>query len=43
MILEKMEIAYMNSMFSIALFSEEIEVDDTFRNMQKKYFICWYE
>lgn len=35
MILEKMEIAYMNSMFSIALFSEEIEVDDTFRNMQK--------
>ena len=39
MILEKMEIAYMNSMFSIALFSEEIEVDDTFRNMQKIFYM----
>lgn len=35
MTFEKMELAHMSSMFSIALFSEEIEVDDTFRNMQK--------
>lgn len=36
MTLEKMELTCMSSMFSIALFSEEIEVDDTFGNIEKK-------
>lgn len=36
MTFEKMELAYMSSMFSIALFSEEMELDDTFRNIEKK-------
>lgn len=36
MTFEKMELAYISSMFSVALFSEEMEVDDTFRNIEKK-------
>lgn len=35
MTFEKMELAYISSMFSIALFSKEMEADDTFRGIEK--------